>query len=110
MHHLDVVLCHGRLPGKLLTQERLDKTEVAVEEPAHQSESKHVATFQDALVVHAAVGKTLLDHLRHGACHHAVAVNAQLSQIVGGLKLCLLQVALLEAVGVDDDGSLWLGV
>ena len=110
MHHLDVVFGYGGLLRKLFAQEVFYQREVAVEEPAYQAQCKHIATFQYALVVHAAIGQALFYHLCDGAGHHTVAVDVQLAQIVGGLKLSLLQVALLKAVGVDNDGSLRFGM
>ena len=106
LHHLDVVLGNGRLLGKLLAQEVGYEVEVAIEKPAHQSESEHVAAFQDGLVVEAAVGQTVLHHGGERALDDAVGVYAQLGEVVVGLESCFLQVVRTEGVGVDDDGGL----
>ena len=42
LHHLDIVLGNGGLLGKLLLQEVGYQRQVAVEEPAHQTQGKHV--------------------------------------------------------------------
>ncbi len=77
-HHLDVGLSDGGLLGKLLTEEVVDKFQVTVEEPANDTQGKHIAALEHALVVHALVFKTLLDHLRDGASHHPVGIDPHL--------------------------------
>ena len=110
LHHLDVVLCNLRFLGEFLAQEVGDKVEVAVEEPANDTECKHVAALQHRLVVHSAVSQAVLHHRSQRALHHAVRVDAHLAEIVGSLELSLLQVLRTETVCVDDDCSLWLGI
>ena len=110
VHHLDVVLGYLRLLGELVAQEILHQRQVAIEEPADNAQGEHVAAFQDGLVVHAAVGQTRLHHLRDGARHDAVLVYAHLSEVVVAVELGLAQIVGSEAVGVDDDGGLRLGI
>ena len=110
LHHLDVVLGDGRFLGKFLAQEVGHEVQVAVEEPADQTQRKHVAALQDGLVVQSRVGQALFHHRGQRALDHAVGVNAHLAQVVVRLKLRLLQVVGAEGVGVDDDCSLRLGV
>ena len=109
VHNLDVQLGHLRLACEFLTQEVLDKRYLAVEEPAYQSKRKHVAAFKCCLAVCAVSGNGL-HHLCDGACHNPVWVYAKLGKIVVGLEIGLLQVHGSEAVSVDDDGGLGLGV
>ena len=45
LNDTDVGLGDGRLPGELLAQEVVGHIEVAAEEPAHQSESEHIAAL-----------------------------------------------------------------
>ena len=110
LNHLDVGLGHTRLLGKFLLKEIEGDVQVAVEEPAHQSECEHVAALQHGLHVHARVSQTVLHHLRDGAGNHTVGVDAHLAQIVFGGESRLLQVGRAEGVGVDDDGSTWFSI
>ena len=89
-HHLDVVLGNLRFLGKLLSEEVGHEFQVAVEEPADESQCKHVSALEHRLVVHAAVGQAVFHHLGDGASHYAVGVYAQFAEIVFGLELCLL--------------------
>ena len=106
LHHLDIVFCNSRFLGKFLAQEIGNEAQVAVEQPAHQSQRKHVAALQDGLVVHAGILQALFHHSRKRTSHHAVGVDAHLAQIVFGLERSFLEVFRSERVGVDDDGSL----
>ena len=108
LHHLDVVFGDGGLFGEFLTQEVGHQVKVAVEEPANQSECEHVAALQYRLVVHSAVGQTILDHCRERTSHHPIGVDAHLAEIVVGLESCSFKVFGSETVGVDDDGGLRL--
>ena len=109
-HDADVGLCHGRFLGKLLMEELLHQADLAVEEPAHQSEGEHVAALQDGLVVHAAILQAILHHCGDGASHHVVGVDLHLAQVVVACELRLLQVGGTKGVGVDDDGCQRFGV
>ena len=110
LHHLDIVLCNLRFLGKLLAKEIIDKVQVTVEEPANQSQCKHVTRLQDGLVVHSRVCQTVLHHLCQRTLDDAVGIDAHLAEVVLGLELCFLQVLRTEGVGVNDDGGLGLGV
>ena len=110
LNDFDVRLGHFGLLGELLTQEAEGNVEVSVEQPAHQSERKHIATFAHALGVHPAVGEAILHHRREWAGDYSVRVDAHLAEIIGGLELCLLQVFRSEAVGIDDDSGIGLSV
>ena len=55
LHHLDVVLGNLRLLGEFVAQEVGNEVEVAIEEPAHDTECKHVAALQHRLVVHTTI-------------------------------------------------------
>ena len=105
MQHADVVFGHIGLCFKLFAQIALHQRLAAVEEPANDAQSKHVAAFQHGFVVELGVAQTGLHHRRDGARHHAIAIDAELSQIVVGLKFGLAQILFFEVVAVDDDGS-----
>ena len=79
LHHLDIVLCNGRFLGKLLAQVVCYQVQVAVEEPAYQSQRKHIATLENSLVVHTRVSETVFYHLCQGALDDAVGIDVQLS-------------------------------
>ena len=102
----DVGLCNGRLLGKFLLEVVERHVQIAVEEPAHESEGKHVAALEHCLGLHATIGKAVLDHLCDGARDDAVGIDTHLSQGIFGLEGRLLQVARAERVGVDDDGGI----
>ena len=106
MHHAYVGLSHLGFLAKLMVQELFGEFKIAVKQPAHHSQGKHVATLEDALVVHTRVFQTVFHHRGDGASHHAVGVYAQFAQIVVGEEIGLAQVVGTEAVGVDDDGGL----
>ena len=108
LYHLYVSLCNTWLLGKLLLEEVGYEVEVAREQPTNETKGKHVTTLQHRLVVHARVGQAGFHHLRHGAAHHAVGVNAHLAEIVCRLELCLVKVALCKRVCIDNDSSPWL--
>ena len=110
LDNLDVGFCQLGLLGEFLPEEAEGDVEVAVEEPAHEAEGKHVAALEDALGVHPAVLKAVLYHRGEGAGYHSVGVNAHLAEVVFRLELCFLQVLGAKAVGVDDDGGTGLGV
>ena len=107
---LDVGLGNGGLLGKFLAQEVGNEVQVAVEEPADQTQGKHVTAFHHRLVVHARVCQTVLDHRGQRALDDTVWVDAHLAQIVLRLELCLLQVLRTERVSIDDDGCARLGI
>ena len=108
VNHLDVGLGYGGLLVELLAQEGLNELYVAVEQPTDNAQREHVAALQHCLVVHSAVGKAVLHHLRDGACYHAVGINAHLVEVVLRLELGPLKVFRAETVRVDDDCSLRL--
>ena len=100
---------NGRFAGEFFVQEGKCHGDVAVVEPADESECKHVAAFENRLVVHAAVGETVFHHGGHGACNDAVGVDTHFAQVVGSLELGLCQVLFAESIGVDDDGGSGFG-
>ena len=110
LYHLDIGFGNGRFLGKLLSQEVEGHVQVATKEPAHQSESKHVATLHHGFLVHAAVGQTILHHLGDGTGHHAVRVNAHFFQRIIRLESRFHQVFLLKAVRINNDGRIRLGL
>ena len=110
LYHLDVSLRHAGFLGEFLFQEVENELQVAAEEPAHQAKREHIAALQHRFVVHTAVCQRVLHHLGYRALYHAVRVYAHLPEVVGGLKLRLVEVRLLEGVGVYDDGSLWFRI
>ena len=110
LYHLDIAFCYGRFLGEFLAQEVGNEVEVAVEQPAYQSQRKHVAALQHGLVIHSAIGKTVFHHLCDRTSYYPIAVDAHLSEIVGCFKLSLLKIFFTEAVGIDDDCGLWLGI
>src|SRR3712207_9398857 len=73
--HLNVVVGYLWLLGELVAEEVLDETEVSVEQPAHDTEGKHVAAFEDGFVVHAAVGEAIFHHGGDGAGHDTVLIE-----------------------------------
>ena len=106
----NVCLSHHRLPGELLPQEVASYFKFAVEEPADDAQSEHVPTLELRLVVELRVLQGLLHHLRYWASNDTVGINSQLIEIVSGLELCLLQVSIAEAVGINDYCRGLLGV
>ena len=102
--NLDVGLSNGGFLGKLFAQIVLGNSEVAVEEPAYQTEGKHVAALQHGLVVHTRVSQTIFHHLCDGGGNH-ILLDAHLGNGVFSLEGSLLQVALLETVCINDDTS-----
>ena len=69
------VLRYGGLFGKLMVEKVFCQTYVAVEQPAYHAQGKHIAAFQNALVVHASIFQTVLYHSSYRAGHYAVGVN-----------------------------------
>ena len=110
LNHLDVSLSDGGLLGKFILEEVEHQVQVAVEEPAYQSQCKHIAAFQDGLVIHSRVCQGVFHHLCDGALDNAVGIYAHLTEIVFRLEGSLLQVVGTERIGIDDDGGLWLGI
>ena len=110
IHHFYVVFCNFGFTLEFLAQEVLNECDIAIKEPAHESEREHIAALQDSLVVHTRVGKAIFHHLRDGACDDAVGIDTQFLQIVIAGNLGLFQVIGTERVGVDDDGGLRLGI
>ena len=90
LHHLYIIFSNLWLLCKFITQEVGNQVKVAVEQPAHDAEGKHVTALQYRLVVHTALCKTVLDHLCQRALYDAVRVDAHLSEVVLALELCLL--------------------
>ena len=110
LYHLDICFSDGRLLGELLLQEVGHKLQVAVKEPAHETQCKHVAALHHRLHVHTRVSQAILHHRRQRALDHAIGVDTHFAEIVFSLELCLLQILRTERVCVDDDGCPWLGV
>ena len=110
LHHLDIVLCYLWLLGEFIAKEVGNKLKVAIEEPAYNSKGKHIAALQHRLVVHATVGKAVLNHCCQRALHYAIRVNTHLAEIILTLELGLLQVFRTETVSVDDNSGLRLGI
>ena len=110
LHHPHVALGQSRLLAELGLQKVVHQPQVAVEEPAHQPQGEHVAALQDGLVVHSTVGQTLAHHRRDGAGDEAIGVESHLLEVVFAVDFGLFQVGLPEAIGVDDDAGLRLGI
>ena len=110
LYNLDVSLSNGGFLRELFTKEISHEVEVTREEPANESEGEHVTALQHSLVVHACVLQRILHHLGDRTSDDAVGVDAHLTEVVGGLELCLVEIVLCERVGIDDDGSARLSV
>ena len=110
LYHLDVGLGQCGFLGKLLAQIVERHVEVAVEEPAHEAEGKHVAALEHRLGFHTAVGEAVLHHLCDGACHYAVGIDVHLCQGILGGECGLLKVGWAERVGIYNNGSVGLGI
>ena len=110
LNHLDIGLSDGGLLGKFLLEEIEHQVQVAVEEPADESQGEHIAAFQHGLVVHSRVGQGVFHHLRERALDDAVGINTHLAEIVFRLEGSLLQVVGTERIRVDNDRGLWLGI
>ena len=95
----------GRFAGEFFGQEGKCHGDVAIVEPADESECKHVAAFENRFIVHAAVDQAVLHHAGHGTCADAVGVDPHFSPVVGRFEFSLCKVLFTEGVGVDDDGS-----
>ena len=109
LDNLYIGFCHGRLFGKFLTQHVERNLQVAVEQPTHQSERKHVTAFQYALVVHARVCQTGFDHLGDRGSNHIV-FDAQLFYRVIRRESGLLQIFGLKTIGVDNNTCCRFGI
>ena len=96
LHHLDIVLGNGRFLGEFLTQEIGNEVQVAVEEPANQTQRKHVATLQNGFVVHATFCQTRFHHSGERALDDTIGIYMEFAEIVGSGKLCFLQVLWTE--------------
>ena len=79
LNDLNVCLCNSGLLGKLLAQEVCYKVQIAIEQPAYESESEHVTALQHSFVVHAAVGQTILNHGSQWALDNTVGVDTHLT-------------------------------
>ena len=110
LHHLDVVLGNSRLLGELLTKEISHQVQVAVEQPADQSEGEHITALEHGLVIHTGVGQAFLHHGCQRTLDHSVGINTHLSQIILCLESGLLQIVRTKRVCIYDNGSLRLGV
>ena len=110
LDNLDVGLGQFRLLGELVTQIVECYLQVAAEEPAYQTQSKHIAALENGLGIHAAVCKSVLYHLGKGACNYAVRINTKLCKRILSLECCFLQVRLLESVCINDNCGVLLGV
>ena len=110
LYHLDVSFSNLRLLGKLLFQIVESDVQVAVKEPAHQSQGKHIAALHHSLVVHAAVSQRVLHHLCQPAGNHPVGVDAHFVEVVVSLEVSLLEVGSLEGVSVNYNSGIRLGV
>ena len=108
LNYLYIILGNLRFLGEFLAQEVGYKIEVAVEEPAHYTESKHVAALQHRLVVHTTVSQAILYHSCQRALHYAIRVDTHLAKIILTLELCFFQVLWSETVGIDNDSGLGL--
>ena len=109
LNNLNVCLGNARLLGKFLLQEIKGNIQIAVEEPAYQTERKHVATLQHALYVHICISQTILNHSGQGASYYAVGVYAHFTQIIFCLKLSLLQILRAKTISIDNNGGVWFG-
>ena len=110
LDHLDVCLSDGRLLGELLAQEVGYEVQVAIEEPADETQGEHVTALHHGLHVHTRVSETVLHHRGEWALDHAIWVDIHLTEIVFSLELSLLQVLGTEGVGIDDDGGTRLSI
>ena len=110
LYDADISLGDGRFLGELLAQEVEDNLQVATEQPAYQTDGKHVAALEHRLHVHARIGKAFLHHRGQGTGYNAIGVDAHLGDGIVGLELGLLQVLRAKGIGVDDDGGLGLGI
>jgi len=109
LDNLYIGFCHGGLFGKFLTQHIERYLQVAVEQPAHQSERKHVTAFQNSFVVHARVSQTGFDHLGDRSSNHIV-FDAQLLYRIIRRESGLLQIFGLETIGVDNNTCCRFGI
>ena len=69
-HHFGVGFIYGGLFGKFVFQESEGTIDGRVEQPAHQTQGKHIAALHLALEVHTAVGKGGFHHGGHRHFHH----------------------------------------
>ena len=104
MNYLNVCFCNCRLLGKLFAEEVFGNGQVAVEQPANQTECKHVTALQHRLVVHACVCQAILYHLRDRSSNHIV-LDAHFFYRIVCCESSLFQIRLLETVCIDNDAS-----
>ena len=110
LYDLYVGFSYAWLLGKFLSQEVEGNLQVTVEEPAYQSEGKHIAALEHAFHIHTAVLQAVFHHGGEWAGNDSVGVYAHLAQVILSLERCFLKVLGTEAVGIDDDGRSWLGI
>ena len=103
-NHFHISFCDLWFLGKLITQEVLYQIKVAVEEPAYQTQCKHIATLQGTLVVHPRVFQRFFHDGRDRSSNH-ILLDAHLLDRIISDKLCFLKVGFLESIGINDDAS-----
>ncbi len=100
--HLGIGLVNRRFFREFVLQHLAGTFFRAVEQPAEQPESEDVATLQNGLVIHTAVGQSSLGHGRYRHFHNLGRDAKLLDWVVGG-ELGLFQAILLERVDVYDN-------
>ena len=69
LYNLGISLVYGRLLSELILKHVQSSFQWAVEQPANQTESKHVAALESSLVVETAISKGSLHHRSHRNFH-----------------------------------------
>ena len=95
---------HFRLLSKLGLKELQGGLHRTVEEPAHQTQRKHVAALELCFKVHAGVLERLLDHRRNGGFNDLGPEVQFLIRLIGRVKR-LVESGLGEGVDVDNSGT-----
>ena len=105
LNHLDVGLGDGGFLGELLTQEISYKVQVAIKEPADETQGEHVTALHHGLHVHAGISQTVFYHRGKRTLDDAIRVDIHLTEVLLSLELSFFQVLGSEGVGIDNNGG-----
>ena len=100
--YLHIGFGNFRFLGKFLAQNFFAHLHIAMEQPAYQSQSKHVLCSQDRLVVQPAVFQAFLTH-GSDSCRHDFILDTQFREGIFQRKLSLFQVTFGKRIGVDNN-------
>ena len=70
--YLHISLSYLRFLGKLVTQQFLADLDIALEQPAHKSQGKHILGTQDGFIIQSAFFQAFLTHCCDSCLYHFV--------------------------------------